>query len=389
MVIGIPQDKKKDEKPTFDEEELKKKRTEYAITGANATDEMTVWNGENKQGKAYTLTVKEYAQIYSVALLNPNDKRHEDAVDIFNSLRPSGVFGEEITEKSIYSGFRRIAISAANTYRGGKGQKIDPISNYTRALQTINKFQQTNSQQQSLDFQGFTDKEASTMAWNAYKSAFGRAPSKDEVKSYKAALVAAAQAAPAITTKRVVDGQVSYEKAGGFDVKTWSAGYMSALLPKEKNQADLSGNAGVLQDALRTSANAYGVQLDPVDSLNRVRALMDGSLTQDQLTAQLQGMAKAKYGQGMAAAIDNGNTVAQVVQPMRKQYSDLMGVNEDSVSIADVAGMALTDDKQGLLTEGEFVSKVRAKPEWLKTDSAKQEAYDLGTSVLRMFGLVK
>ena len=399
MAVGAETEKptppKKDDTGLSKEDILAALEKQMASAGLGnlfSGDNALVWTGQSaKSGKDYTLTVKQYAEVYSAALLDPNDKRHQEAMEMFTAFRNFGVFGETITPQSVYTGFRRIGLSAANTYRNGNGKKITPRDNYSNALQVLAKYQQVDDQTQKT-FQGFTDKESSTMAWNAYKQAFGRAPSAEEVQAYRKALMTAAQAAPSITTVKMVNGQRVETQSGGFDLKAWSAGYMSGLLPKETAKvSDLAGNAGVYQDYIRSTADDYGIVLDNANVFNRVRQMLDNELTQDQLAGQFIGLAKARYGAGMAAALDTGLTVKQVVEPFVKTYADLMGVNQDSVRVSDIAPMASIGegDKQRLLSNDEFTALVRSKPEWQRTDVAKREAYDLGQSVLKMFGLVK
>lgn len=363
--------------------------TPYSAT-SNA-DSMRLYTG-TVNGVVQTATVKSWAETYRNALFNTKSNHHDDAVKIFQMLSPSGVFGENPTPKSVYNGFRNIAINAASAWRDGKGPKTGPWEHYVNALQVLAKFQQRSDDvQKQVNIQGFTDKESSVMAWNAFKSAFGRAPSDEEIKAYRDALTKAATAGGQVVERRVVNGVEQVTRKGGFDAKTWSAGYMAALTPKEKNTADLAGDAGLWQDKVRAVANAFGIKLNDVDVLTKTQQLMQGSLTGDQLTAQLSGMAKARYGAGMAAAIDNGNTVSQVVDPYATKYAELMGVNKDSVDTEQIASMiAAGGEKQDrLLSQDEFTGVVRSKPDWMKTSVAKKESYDLGQSILRMFGLVK
>ena len=152
-----------------------------------------------------------------------------------------------------------------------------------------------------------------------------------------------------------------------------------------------SGSAGTWQDKIRETLNDYGLTAEPMSVLNDVRDLLNGKLTEDALVQRIQGQAKGKFGPAMAQAIDAGNTVRQVVQPFIAQYADLMEVNANSVDVGDVAAMASIGEgnQQRLLTQNEFATKVRQMSDWSKTSNAKNEAYDLGQSVLKMFGLVK
>lgn len=368
----------------------------FTVPGTGSTDDMNLVAGFRKDGKPYIISVKDFAQVYSAALFDSNDDLHEKAMQSFQAFRNSGVFGSRnVTAESVYSGFRKIAISAANVYRENKGEKVDPFVNYSRTLQVLSKFQQTSDEAQ-LNVTGYTDAEASTMAFNAFKDTFGRAPSEDELRRYKSSLTAAAQAAPTVVTSEMVGGKQRITRKGGFDAKAWSAGYMSALLPKEKNKADLSGGAGVIQDTIKAVADAYGVKLDSVTVLNKVRDYLDrgssASEVQTDMLGQVQGLAKAKYGEGMAAAIDAGSSVKQVVSPFMSKYAQLMEVNPDSLSVGDIADKVVSKEPNGqsrLLTENEFENNVRQTSAWSKTLNAKNEAYDLGNTVLRMFGLVK
>ena len=366
------------------------------LSGAG-TDNMLLYIG-TQDGKVSTMKVKDFATTFTSALLNANDPRHESAMQKYQAFQSSGVFGSRnITVEGIYSGFRKIAVNAANVWKGGKGPKIDPWNNYKNALSVVARFQQASDQiQTQQNVEGFTDAESSQMAWNAFKSAFGRAPSAEEVKAYRASLVAAAAAAPQITTSKMVNGKQVVTSKGGFDAKTWSAGYMSALLPKEKNTADLSGGAGVIQDTVRSLADDYGVQLDDVTVLGKVRDYLNRGFTANEvatdLSPQLVGMAKAKYGDGMSVALDTGSNVKQVVNPFLIKYAKLMEVNPDSLRVGDIADKVVSktpDGKSRLLTEQEFESQLRQDPAWLKTANAKKESFDLANSVLRVFGLVK
>lgn len=351
-------------------------------TGA-ADDAKVVWLGQDAKGKAVTGTVKSLADTFVESVFNADDPHHADAINTFQSLFNSGAFGSNPTKQSVYTGIRRIYLDSANIYQGGKGRKVDPMTNYANNLAVLAQY--TQSSPIRKDVSSYTDAQATQLGKDAFAQSFGRTPTAEELTTFKKFLLAAASAAPRIT-KTTSTGTVS---SGGFDQNTWVSSYMSGLLPHEKNQADLSGTAGALQDKVNQTLQQYGIAADPVQVLNSVRDLMKGSLTEDALVQQAQGQAKAKFGAGMAAAIDAGNTVQQVVSPLLSRYASLMEVNPDAVKIGDIAAMASDESGQRLLTENEFVNKVKQKPEWLRTTNAKNEAYDLGNSILRMFGVVK
>ena len=352
------------------------------LTGA-ADDAKVVWLGQDAKGKAVTGTVKSLADTFVESVFNADDPHHADAINTFQSLFNSGAFGSNPTKQSVYTGIRRIYLDSANIYQGGKGRKVDPMTNYANNLAVLAQY--TQSSPIRKDVSSYTDAQATQLGKDAFAQSFGRTPTAAELTTFKKSLLAAASAAPRIT-KTTSTGTVT---SGGFDQNTWVSSYMSGLLPHEKNQADLSGTAGALQDKVNQTLQQYGIAADPVQVLNSVRDLMKGSLTEDALVQQAQGQAKAKFGVGMAAAIDAGNTVQQVVSPLLSRYASLMEVNPDAVKVGDIAAMASDESGQRLLTENEFVNKVKQKPEWLRTTNAKNEAYDLGNSILRMFGVVK
>ena len=366
------------------------------ITFQQQQDDMKiVWFGD-KNGKPMTSTVKDAADSFTRSIFDANSPNHAKNWAIATTLLNAGVFGKDKTfndPQSMTTVMRRIFIDAADVYNGGKGKKVDPYNNFAHNQQVIAKFTTaSNDVQTQINRTGFTDQQATVLAKGAFQAAFGRAPSDKETAAYKKALIKAAAAAPKITkTTKLAGGGTDTTSLGGFNLKAWSAGYMSGLLPKESKAADVQGTAGQYQDTVKRTLEDYGIKPDDSLVMNSVRYLMDGTLTQENFDQHVQGMAKAKYGANVAQAIDNGVTVRQLMKEYTDTYAQMMDKNSSILNVHDIAALATTDDKgqQRLLTGTEFSNKLRQDPSWSKTSMAKNEAYSLANSILSKFGLVK
>lgn len=348
---------------------------------------------DTKTGKMAYKTVKQMATQFVNDLFDANSKGHAGAAAIFQPYFNAGVFGSKFDKQSVYSKMREIYLDAAQQWDGGKGKPVDPYTNFNNQLAIIAQYTgRSAAAQVQQTVSSFTDAEATALAKSQYQTVFGRSPSNKEVTDFKKALIAAAQANPTITKMVIGKGGKQIQTTmGGFDAKAWIASYMAGKLPAEASKADLMGDAGSNQDLVRNMANAYGLKISNQNMFDTVRGLLDGSITKDSLQQQYQGQAKARFGSAMAAAIDAGNTVEQVVNPFLTTYAKLMEQNQDSLKVSDIADMAtaVENGQQRLLTENEFAAKVRQQPGWLSTGNAKEEAAGLGNSLLRMFGLVK
>ena len=355
---------------------------------AASDDAKPVWLGA-KGGKNVTQTVKQLTDTFVNALFDASDPKHVEAANRFQQLFATGAFGKNPDKKDVYNGYRKIFLDAANVYNNNKGRKVSWLDNYANNLAVMARYQTAAKTPQTVSktVSTYTDAEASALGTKAFTETFDRTPTGAELAAFKKNLLAAANAAPSITE---VKNGTTYTK-GGFDQNTWVAAYMSGLLPHEKNKTDLNGAAGTWQDKIRETLNDYGISQDPVGTLNDVRDLINGKLTEENLVQRIQGQAKGKFGPAMAQAIDAGNTVRQVVQPLLSQYADMMEVSADSVNVGDIASMATVGEgnQQRIATTNEFASKIRQMSDWSRTTNAKSEAYNLGQSVLQMFGLVK
>lgn len=155
----------------------------------------------------------------------------------------------------------------------------------------------------------------------------------------------------------------------------------------------LGGSAAETRAQLRQLAQNYGV--DPGDTwmASNLGRLMTGDDTIEGVQARVQDMAKSQYA-AFADQLDGGHTMAEIADPYMSKMADLLEVDPASLSLKDATiQKALTgfkDDKGRPVAQTltDFANSVRQDSRWQTTNNAKQQVAEVGSQLLRSFGLV-
>ena len=97
--------------------------------------------------------------------------------------------------------------------------------------------------------------------------------------------------------------------------------------------------------------------------------------------------AKLSY-KNLASYIDQGGTIKDVADNFnfyKKKY--LETTTETDVFDPDIQKAIQNAGKGGVMTTDEFVKLLKNKPEWAKTQNAREEASNYALTVLKQFGL--
>jgi hypothetical protein len=161
----------------------------------------------------------------------------------------------------------------------------------------------------------------------------------------------------------------------------------SAML-KNKN---LGGTAAETKAQLNEFISQYGI--DPGGNWKAVQLknVMTGGDTINGIQSRVRDMAKQQYG-AFADQIDAGRTVMEIADPYMQKMSDLLELDPASVNVKDAAiQKALTmknaDGKPVGQSLSDFADSVRQDARWQYTKNAKQQVADVGSQLLRSFGL--
>lgn len=157
---------------------------------------------------------------------------------------------------------------------------------------------------------------------------------------------------------------------------------------------DFSGQAGQNQDTIKATAASFGVTMAGDQIARWVQDLATGVRTDQDFDNWVKATAKLMY-PGLAAQIDQGLTVADVAGLYRKQYADVLEVNEADIDITkdpaikralsyrDPKGKA---DQPGVMPLYQFEAELKNDPRWLRTNNARDSLMGVAGEVLRGFG---
>lgn len=147
------------------------------------------------------------------------------------------------------------------------------------------------------------------------------------------------------------------------------------------------GSAGVTIDALRQGAQTYGITLSDDTLLSYARQIEGGAGNLQGFQDAMREQAKTLY-PSIAQHLDRGLTVKDVADPYLQMASKELGVNPADFDLTDPRWTkALTGASGGTMTADEWYTTMRTDSRygWDKSMTAKQQAFDLGTSLRQMF----
>jgi hypothetical protein len=154
----------------------------------------------------------------------------------------------------------------------------------------------------------------------------------------------------------------------------------------------LGGTAAEARAQLRELTTNYGV--DPGDTWmgQNIQRIINGDDTFEGAQARIRDLAKSQYA-AFADQIDGGHTVAEIADPYRQKMADLLELNPADIALKDstIQNALTMKDPQGVpvaQTLTDFANTVRRDTRWQYTANAKQQVAEVGSQLLRSFGLV-
>lgn len=154
----------------------------------------------------------------------------------------------------------------------------------------------------------------------------------------------------------------------------------------------LGGTAAEARAQMRALIQNYGV--DPGDTWmgQNLKRVVTGDDTFEGIQARIRDMAKSQYA-AFADQIEAGQTVAEIADPYRQKMADLLELNPNDLSLKDstIQNALTMKDPQGLPVAqslADFANTVRKDTRWQYTTNAKTQVAEVGSQLLRSFGLV-
>jgi len=238
---------------------------------------------------------------------------------------------------------------------------------------------------------------AQTEINSTFQKYLGRNATSQEVAQYYRAYndFARRNAARVTTTSDLMGAEKASTSLGGVtsaDAQAIQIGMVSDELRAAGKNPDaiskLGGDIGRYISELKKSAAEYGVSYDSTRALNdAIGAIQPGSsllAQQDKFKA----LAKIQY-KSLASAIDQGLTVKDVVDNYTALHKKYMETEVPLDPMGADAQKALTGGaNNGTMTQDEYVRYLKGKPEWAKTQNAREEAANYATTILKQFGLM-
>ena len=232
---------------------------------------------------------------------------------------------------------------------------------------------------------------------STFQKYLGRNATSQEVAQYYKTYndFARKNASRVTTTSDILNTEKSSTSVGGVtagDAQAIQIGMISDELRAAGKNPDaiskLGGDIGRYMSALKQSAAEYGVSYDNTRALSdAIGAIQPGS----SITAQqdkFKALAKIQY-KSLASAIDQGLTVKDVVDNYTALHKKYMETEVPLDPMGSDAQKALTGGANGgTMTQDEYVRYLKGKPEWAKTQNAREEAAGYATQILKSFGLM-
>jgi hypothetical protein len=154
----------------------------------------------------------------------------------------------------------------------------------------------------------------------------------------------------------------------------------------------LGGTAAEARAQIRSLVENYGINPGNTWMSENLKRAVTGDDTLEGIQARVRDMAKSQYA-AFADQIDAGRTVAEIADPYVSKMADLLEMNPADIGLKDsTVQRALTmKDPNGQPTAqtlADFANTVRKDSRWQQTSNAKQQVAEVGSQLLRSFGLV-
>ena len=151
------------------------------------------------------------------------------------------------------------------------------------------------------------------------------------------------------------------------------------------------GSAAAARQALATANADYGTNYSQqwIDGVSE--SIASGSTTQQYWTDQMKSLAKSKYS-AWGSQIDAGLTMKQIASPYIQAYSNILGVDPATITLGDkLLNQALQGNdptKPAAMPLWDFEKAVRQDPRWATSKDAMDSLSNVGSTILRQWGLM-
>lgn len=176
------------------------------------------------------------------------------------------------------------------------------------------------------------------------------------------------------------DGLTKAERAALAELKV-----MQAALSQDP-EADLTGTAGKLQDTLTKYSDAMGLMKSRKEINSYVKGIQEGAVPEATATDEMRKQASIMYSNfADRLNADPTLTVRDLANPYLQVMADTLEIDPQLVKITDpTIQNAISGTKLRSLTD--FRNDMRADSRFATTRTAKREATDLASSLLKGFG---
>jgi hypothetical protein len=156
---------------------------------------------------------------------------------------------------------------------------------------------------------------------------------------------------------------------------------------KKNPTAPLGGKVGDTMRSLSSYAADMGVFKSPNEITGRSVDVITGKSRQEDILASYRKDAQALYANfAPRLAEDAGLTVRDLANPYIQMMADTFETASDNIKLTDDTIQKAINDSKGLINLGQFRTMLRNDKRFEVTSTAKREAADLGTAMLRSFG---
>ena len=153
----------------------------------------------------------------------------------------------------------------------------------------------------------------------------------------------------------------------------------------------LAGQAGQIQQGLKTWAQKNGIGLSDSLIQDYIRKIQAGDTTEADVLSDLRRTYMAGAYPAWADRIDAGMDIADIAAPYKSAMAKLLEVGEDEIDLND---QLLQRGLQGVGADGKpsvvplyaFQKEIRKDPRWQKTDNAYATYASVADNILGMFG---
>ena len=203
------------------------------------------------------------------------------------------------------------------------------------------------------------------------------------------AKLTAGQKKGTVTKYSTKGGKTIATTTKSFDEEKFRKDYIGTVLEgmiAGKDQLDLSGEAGAIQDTIRKYSDDMGVIRSDRDILSDVRRIVKGEITVDDAANEVRKQSAILY-KNFADRLNSDPTltVRDLANPYIKLMADTFETDMSNISLTDatIQGV-LSQDK--LPAQGEFYKQLRQDARFRNTSTAQREASSFATGLASAMG---